>query len=69
MHWRIVFYTGLLVAAWAGVWLLLILVGEYLRVDRLASALDSPEGSVNIVLAAAVSVAFAAAVFAAAARR
>lgn len=67
--WQLLFYAGLLVAAWAAVWILLLLIGDYLRVDRLARALDSPEGSVNVALAAVVSVAFCVAVLAAAARR
>jgi hypothetical protein len=60
---RLIFYGGLFVVAWLLVWAFLIVFGEYLRVDRVADFLESGEGSLNFILAVAVSALFILAVY------
>ncbi|MEX2237494.1 MAG: hypothetical protein WEB00_08170 [Dehalococcoidia bacterium] len=66
---RVLFYGGLFVAAWLSLWLILLLIGDYLRTDRLENALESPDGSVNLVLAVVAAGLFALAVFVSALNR
>ena len=60
---RVIFYGGLFIVAWLLVWALLIVLGDYLRVDRVADFLESGEGSLNFVLAVIVSALFILAVY------
>jgi hypothetical protein len=60
---RVVFYGGLFIVAWLLIWAFLIVFGEYLRTDRVAEFLESGEGSLNFVLAVAVSALFIIAVY------
>ncbi|MPZ22417.1 MAG: hypothetical protein GEU28_02505 [Dehalococcoidia bacterium] len=66
---RALFFAGLFVVCWLSVWALFLVFGDYLRTDRIADALESPSASVDLALAALVTLLFSLAVLASSARR